>query len=121
MDATIAQGKNLPNYLAVFRRKSGLTQSELGKLLGYEDQNTVGRHEKSQAIPTLDAAIKYEIVFRVPVGEIFIGLHDLLTIDVEMKLAQFHEHLGTLSARDLNASSTARKLIWLAGRKNPKE
>jgi len=66
--------RRLPNYLRTHRRRVGLTQEELGGVVGYEDDGTITKHEKFQSTPPLETAIGYEIVFRVPVSEIFAGL-----------------------------------------------
>ena len=109
----------LSNYLRTLRNNAGLTQTELSGAIGYRDGQTVARHERSYANPPLAVAISYAIIFRVPVSELFAGLHDQLGPNVEARLAQLEVKLGKRSARDRNARATARKLIWLSQRKDP--
>src|ERR1700733_5093818 len=79
---------------------------------------SVARHEQFHATPPLEIAISYEIIFRIPVAEIFAGLRDQAEIKVESGLIQLEEQLGARTARDRTALSTARKLVWLSERKN---
>jgi len=109
--------RRLPNYLRVHRRRAGLAQYELALAIGYENAREIARHEQSVTIPPLELAIGYEIIFRVPVSELFAGLRDDLSETLEPRLAQLELELGQRSAQDRNAGSTARKLTWLKARK----
>ena len=110
--------QRLPNYLRTHRRNVGLTQRELGQILGHCNEGPVSRHERFRATPSLVVALSYEIVFRIPVSEIFAGLRDEVEKDVEKKLVEMEEQLGQRSAKDRNANATARKLMWLSNRRN---
>lgn len=109
--------KHLPNYIRVHRRRAGLSQEELGELLGFRLES-VARHEQFQAAPDLRIAIGYEIIFRIPISELFAGLRDDVASDVEAKLARLEEQLGRRNANGRDANETARKLVWLSERKN---
>ena len=111
-------GQQLLNYIRVHRRRSGLTQTELGRLVGYQDAETIARHERSEFMPPLEIAISYEIVFRVPIAEMFAGLRGPLEVRIEASLAELEEELGRRSIREGNAYATARKLMWLKERRN---
>ena len=111
--------RRIPNYLRTHRRKVGLTQRDLARVLGYEnDQGTVSRHERFHSTPPLEIAIGYEIVFRVPVSEIFAGLRDEIEEGIEGRLADLEEGLGQRSGRDRSAIAIAQTLMWLCERKN---
>ena len=105
------------NYLRAHRKKSGLSQRELGILIGYKDQGQVSRHERSESIPPLVVALAYEIVFRVPVSSIFGGIRGNVQSQLEEKLGQMETELGNRSARDRDATVVAQKLIWLCERR----
>jgi len=109
--------KHLPNYIRIHRRRAGLSQEELGELLGFRAES-VARHEQFQAVPDLRIAIGYEIVFRIPVSELFAGLRGDAATEVEAKLARLEELLGRRNASGRDANETARKLVWLSERKN---
>ncbi len=109
--------QHLPNYLRTHRKTAGLTQRELGLILGYEDAGPVSRHERFQSIPPLIVAIGYEIVFGVPLSKIFAGLQETVEQVVEDRIAELEGSLGQRSARGPQAAVTARKLEWLCARK----
>jgi DNA-binding XRE family transcriptional regulator len=106
------------NYLKTHRRKSGLTQREMGELLGYKDSGQVSRHERSTSLPPLTTAIAYELIFRLPIAVLFIGLHGRIRENVESKLQQMEEELQKRTALDADAKLVAQKLVWLKERRN---
>jgi DNA-binding XRE family transcriptional regulator len=107
----------LVNYLRAHRRKSGLTQSDLARVLGYDNYGSVSRHERFAAVPSLLMALRYQFLFREPVSQIFAGLNESVEFDLEIKLAEFESYLGTQSARGPRAAAIARKLEWLSERR----
>lgn len=106
------------NYLRAHRKKSGLSQREVGKLLGYRGPGPVVRHERLQSIPPLTTALAYEVIFRVSVSLIFVGIHEKVRQQIEDKLTQLEADLGNRDARDPDANVTAQKLLWLTLRKS---
>lgn len=107
----------LGNYLRAHRRKSGLSQRELGLLLGYKDEGQVSRHERSRTVPPLIAALAYEVIFRAPVSTLFPGIHVEVIRMMNGNLSAFEKELQQSSGKGRGASETAQKLIWLAQRK----
>jgi len=107
----------LDNSLRVHRRKAGLTQHELSQILGYNTYSAVSRHEQV-GVPTLVVALSYQILFRVPISEIFPGLTESVSLRMENRLTEFEEHLGEQSAHGPRASAIARKLEWLSERRS---
>ena len=105
------------NDIRIHRRRTGLSQRDIGEVLGYLSEGPAARHEDGRRVPTLKVAIGYELIFRVPVSEIFPDLRDEVGGSVEKRLAQLEERLGQYSAKDRNAMAIARKLTWLYERK----
>jgi transcriptional regulator with XRE-family HTH domain len=106
------------NHLKIHRKKSGLSQREIGLLLGYKDPGQISRHERSSTIPPLAVALAYESIFRVPVSTIFSGMHGSIERDIEDKLRNLEATLENRSAIDRDANLVAHKLLWLTERKN---
>jgi transcriptional regulator with XRE-family HTH domain len=106
------------NYLRTHRKRSGLSQREVGELLGYKDVGEVSRHERSMSIPPLTIALAYEVIFRVPVSAIFVGLHGSIKRDLENKLLQLETEFQDRDATNPAANLVAQKLVWLAERKS---
>lgn len=87
-------------------------------VLGYPHQGPISRHEHFLDVPPLPIALGYEVVFRVPVSEIFAGVRDDVEDEIERRLEDLESVLGQRSARDRDAMSVARKLMWLNERKS---
>jgi DNA-binding XRE family transcriptional regulator len=108
----------LGNYVRTHRKKAGLTQRELGGVLGYNDEGAVSRHERSRSLPPLLIALGYSIIFRTSVSEIFAGLHETVEQVVESRLRELEETLQQRSGENSQAAVTARKLEWLSERRS---
>jgi transcriptional regulator with XRE-family HTH domain len=98
--------KRLPNYLRMYRKRAGLSQEELARLLGCRTGTKVSRYEHFKREPTLRTALAYEAVFRIPVRELFAGLGDVAERDVAMHARRLAR---VLKARH-NAKHVAQKL-----------
>jgi DNA-binding XRE family transcriptional regulator len=105
------------NYLRTHRKRSGMSQRELGLLLGYEDQGQVSRHERSQTIPPLVTALAYEVIFREPISALFPGIHEHVKQVIEGNLTELENNLQSRSGKGRGAKVTAQKLVWLMERK----
>src|SRR5205085_1827135 len=81
----------IANYLRTHRKRAGLSQRELARLLGYTDEGAISRHEQSQTFPPLFIAISYEIIFKAPVSTLFPGIHVTLREEIENRLSEL-EH-----------------------------
>lgn len=107
------------NCLRSHRRMSGLTQRELASVIGYLTRFQIARHEESSAIPAFIVAISYEVVFRVPISELFPGLYRSVEARIEEQLAQLERDLQESTAKGRKAAFIARKVEWLWSRRNP--
>jgi transcriptional regulator with XRE-family HTH domain len=101
----------LPNYLKTHRKYSGLDQRDIAFLLGNSDGAHISRYEKHHRIPPLETALAFEAIFKVPVAELFAGLHEAAKCGVEGRARQL-----ALSLRDLSPPDgiALRKSRWLA-------
>ena len=66
--------RRLPHYLRLHRKKVGLSQDDVASLLGARSGTKVSRYERFARTPTLETALACEVIFGVPVAEIFAGL-----------------------------------------------
>jgi DNA-binding XRE family transcriptional regulator len=101
------------------RMKSGFSQRELAELIGLFNGTQVGRHERSEALPTLLAAMSYEALFQIQIAELFPELHETIVQRIDHQLITLESKLHDSTVRDRTAYITARKLEWLNGRNNP--
>ena len=100
----------LASYLSSHRKRSGLSQKELGQLLGYPSEGTVSRHERLRSTPPFHVALGYEAVFCVPVSELFPGKFEQIRKDVEARIAHMERQLQDSTAKGRKAARIARKL-----------
>ncbi len=115
--AHIMSDRILANYLRVQRRKSGLSQHEVGQLLGYKRSWQVSRHERSRTAPPLLAALAYEAVFRTPVSALFAGMKVTVAQVVEGNITELEKDLENRTGKGRLAGGTAHKLRWLKERR----
>lgn len=111
--------KHPANYLRTHRKRSGLSQREIAQLLGYPDEHQVSRHERSISAPPVVIALGYEIIFRVPIADLFSDLHRAIEQDIEARLAFMESQLQESTAKGRQASLIARKIEWCWERNNP--
>jgi len=78
----------LASYLKAHRKLSGLSQTEIAYLLSADSPQTISRLERGNQTPDLPAAFAFEVIFDVPVHELFEGTY----ADVEMR-TQNHAYL----------------------------
>lgn len=101
------------NYLRAHRKKSGLSQRDVAKLIGYKGGGQISCHERGTSVPSLAAALAYESIFGVPVATIFADMHDAIRGTVEAELKNLTAHFESRDARGQNARIIAQKLVWL--------
>jgi transcriptional regulator with XRE-family HTH domain len=108
----------LTSYLRSLRRRAGFSQCDLAELIGYLSGDQVSRHERADSLPSLLAAFSYEIVFRVPVAQLFPGVYATVKQQIEERLSNLEQELEQSSAKGRKAPLSARKLEWFTGRNN---
>lgn len=59
------------NHLRRYRKRGALTQEEIAFLLGAACGTKVSRHERASRPPSLQTALAYQVIFGVPVHELF--------------------------------------------------
>jgi len=102
----------LENYLRSHRRRAGLTQREVAFLIGCRDGAQISRYEKRRRLPPLETALAWEIIFGIPVSELFAGMHEAIGDDVSVGLKELKLRLES-STTKTNAKSAVRKLNWI--------
>lgn len=81
-------------YVRAHRRRWGLTQRELGWLVGLSSRTAVSRIEMSKRKPTTETVIACAIVFDLPLDAIFPGLHEEIERGVFRRATELREQLG---------------------------
>lgn len=105
------------SYLRSHRLKSGFSRRELAEIIGFLSKTQVGRHERSEMLPSFMAALAYQAIFRVPITELFPGPYETLAQGIEERLSALEHTLQESSGRGSKAHITATKLVWLNERR----
>lgn len=107
------------NFLRSHRKRSGLSQKELARLVGYPDETAVSRHEQLRVTPSLDVALRYQAVFRVEISVLFPAAYGAACEIVEASIEELKDELHNSSAKGRAAAMVARKIEWMWKRHNP--
>lgn len=86
------------NLMRVLRRRLGLTQGELGYVIGYEDETNVSRIENGIRTPLLTEVLMIELVFGVPAFVIFPEIRAAVGRQVSQRVKRIMGDLETSSA-----------------------
>lgn len=68
--------QKLHNYLRTFRKRCGLSQSDVAFLLGCEYGTKISRYERHARIPTTETLFALEAVFQAPARDLYAGLYE---------------------------------------------
>ena len=106
---------SLSNYLRSHRKRLALSQKEVASLLGVRGLTwgtSVSRDENFIRVPSLETALKYEVVYGVPVRELFAGLYDKAEQEVakRAKLLSFRKFTKPKPEREEVISRLVSKL-----------
>jgi transcriptional regulator with XRE-family HTH domain len=104
---------SINNYLRTYRKRSGLTQSEVAFLLGCKDAGQVSRYERRQRLPTLRTALACASVLRVPVEKLFPGVQQEVCREASRRLAKLRLDLEAKSSQSHGVKPSTKKLRWL--------
>ena len=66
--------KILETYLRTYRRQAGFSQKEIAYLLGWHSASKISRFEHCRITPNLQTAFSCEVIFHVPVQQLFAGV-----------------------------------------------
>lgn len=111
------KNRALKNHLRTHRKRSALSQRQVGELLGYPSEAQVSRHERSKAIPHLLSAFGYQVIFRVPLRSLFPGIYEEVRDRIEKRLQELEIDLHGQTVRGPQAEAIARTLLWMMDRR----
>ena len=80
-------------YLRMHRRKWGLSQRELGRLLGYQSPTPISRIEGSKCSPGMEVALASQVLFGVPPDAMFPQYFGEIEERTMQRIYLFHEEL----------------------------
>src|SRR5262249_26586343 len=97
------------NYLRTYRKRAGLSQQETAFLFGCRSGAKISRYELERRQITAEAVLTYEVIFQVPVRELFGGLY----WDIKQKTVKRAKLLAKRVRRSELDASALRKLTLL--------
>ena len=81
------------NDLRVYRKRTDLTQSDIGFLLNLPDTVSICRYEHGERKPPMEMVLLYHLLFNVPVHSLFEVKKDNINEDVIARIGQLLEAL----------------------------
>lgn len=84
---------NDKNYLREYRKRTALTQADIGFLLNQPDTVSICRYEHGERKPPMEMVLLYHLLFNVPVHSLFEIQKDNLNEDVIVRIGQLLEQL----------------------------
>ena len=108
--------QKLANYVRTYRKKAGLSQRDVGLILGYPNEGQVSRYERFHSRPPLAVALQYEALFHVPVSTLFGGAYESAAASVNERLTAFEASLKLPAPHRKRERGQQRKLEWLLSR-----
>jgi transcriptional regulator with XRE-family HTH domain len=84
--------RKLAHYLRTERRRAGLSQEDIAALLGI-GALAIKRYEAGKRLPPLEAGIAFEVIFGVPVTDLFLGTYEEVRRSVRRRARTRSEHL----------------------------
>jgi DNA-binding XRE family transcriptional regulator len=100
--------RKLPNYLRSYRKRLGLSQREVGFLLGGLTGDSISTHERFRKQPGIEGMFAYAIVFRSLSRDLFSGVFQDAERTVRRRARRLAEKLAKQPSR-----ANARKLELL--------
>ena len=83
----------LDSYLRTHRRRSGLTQDELGSLLGHRSGGIISVLERSGRDLRLREAYAFELIFGITAHELFPHIRTNVLVDVTARVRERYDEL----------------------------
>jgi transcriptional regulator with XRE-family HTH domain len=100
----------ISSYLRAYRRRSGLTQSEVSFLLGGKSDAQISRYERLSRRPSLHTTIGLQVIFGLATKDIL----PREFIAFEQKVVERARVLSRRLEREANTALTRRKLQFLS-------
>jgi hypothetical protein len=70
-------------------------------------------------LPSIETALACEVIFGVPVAELFAGVRDSIGKDIEKRRRELSSQLQAKTSKGSEGQITAHKVRWLTDRETP--
>lgn len=86
------------HYLRSHRKRLGLSQDELARLMGAASGAKVSQYERYSTEPSLRAVLACEFIFCVPARELFAGIFEAVQMVIDRSARELIEELERSSS-----------------------
>lgn len=83
------------------RKRSPFTQQDIAELLGNKDISQISRHETNPAHPQVELGLLYEILFGIPVSELFSNQKQSIINRLQKRIPNIIHELECLDLNDI--------------------
>jgi len=105
--------QKLGNYLKAYRKRSGLSQSEVAYLLGCKNGAQVSRYERRRHMAPLRTALAFQAALGAPVSELYAGTYESTAKEVRSRAQSLSVQLQSRTPQR-GKNLIPHKLQWLA-------
>src|SRR5713101_9160234 len=71
-----------PNKLWIARKKAGLGQKSVARLLGYKSISPISEYETGTVLPSLSTAFKLAVVYNTPLADLYDSLYKQIADEI---------------------------------------
>ena len=111
----------LQNYIRTYRKRSGLSQDELTYLLGRKSGSVISRCERLRRMPSLEMALRLEVIFRLPVKDLFAGMFTQVERQTLRRVGLLARRLMETKEESLTAHKLDALAISVRGTREPRK
>jgi transcriptional regulator with XRE-family HTH domain len=108
--------RTLPHYLRSHRKAFGLTQKEVGRILGFKNGHSVCQFENFRDIPRLQVMLAYEVLFDTPASQLLAGISEAIRFVVHRRIRSL---AAELSKRKPTPATAAKLAVLRAALERP--
>lgn len=101
------RGNKQPNRLWLARKRRGLEQKQVTYLLDHQSIDQLSRYEQGMRLPSLENALKLEIIYGVPLRFVYKELSAKLEDEVWQRISlnpTLHKRFGNRTAQEAGLS-----------------
>ncbi len=101
--------RKLIHYLRNERRIAGYTQADIAALLGVPWKTRIARYERG-AVPPIDLALAYEVIFGKPASELLAGERERIESNVRRRARELLSNSPTNTPRRLRRQRSLERI-----------
>lgn len=75
-----------PNYLRVYRKRSGLSQEDIAYLMNLPDYSNISRYEKGLRSPTTELLLTYHHLFEIHIEDFYEQESEIVRVALIQKI-----------------------------------